>query len=69
MNRFALSVIAFGVLTYLAPAALAADDVYKCPAAKAGGPIVMQVVMVEDEDEKPAAAGKAAAEALKNWKY
>ncbi len=65
MNRFALSVIAFGIVAHLTSAALAADDVYKCPAAKAGGPIVLQVVMVEDEDEKPAAAGKAAAEALK----
>jgi len=42
-----------------------AADTYQCPAAKKGGPIVVKVVMVEDEDEKPAAAGKAAAEALK----
>jgi len=44
----------------------AADDVFGSPAARRGGPIVIEVVMVEDEDEQPAAAGKAAAKALRN---
>lgn len=45
--------------------ARAADDAWSTPAAKAGGPIVIKVVMVEDEDENPVAAGKRAAEALR----
>lgn len=44
---------------------LGADDAGNGPAAKPGGKIVLKAVMVEDENEKPAAAGKAAAEALK----
>lgn len=47
------------------PAALAADDTINTPAARPGGKVVLKAVMVEDEDEQPAAAGKAAAEALK----
>jgi len=45
--------------------ASAADDTWSTPEAKPGGKIVIRAVMVEDEDEQPAAAGKAAAEALK----
>ena len=48
------------------PAACGADDVWQSPPAKAaGGPIVFRAVMVEDQDEQPTAAGKAAAEQLK----
>jgi len=43
----------------------AAGDSWSSPVAKPGGRIVIRVVMVEDDDENPAAAGKAAAEALK----
>ena len=48
------------------PSASGADDVWKSPPADtAGGKIVFRAVMVEDQDEQPAAAGKAAAEELK----
>ncbi len=40
-------------------------DTWCTPPAKAGGEIVLKVVMFEDEDEEPAAAAKAAAEELK----
>lgn len=54
---------AFGISM---PAAPGADDVWQsAPANAAGGPIVFRAVMVEDQDEQPAAAGKAAAEQLK----
>ena len=54
---------AFGIST---PAARGADDVWQSPPANAaGGSIVFRAVMVEDQDEQPAAAGKAAAEQLK----
>lgn len=45
-------------------AVLAAEDTFHGPPAKPDGKIVFRSVMVEDEDEDPAAAGKAAAEAL-----
>ena len=46
--------------------AVAADDVWQSPPANtAGGEIVFRTVMVEDEEEQPLAAGKAAAEKLK----
>jgi len=45
--------------------AAAADDAWCASAAKGGGRIAIRSVMVEDEDENPAAAGKAAAEALR----
>ncbi len=43
----------------------AAEDTFHSPAARPGGEVVLRVVMVEDEDEAPEAAGKAAAEALR----
>lgn len=44
----------------------AADDVWQSPLAQsAGGSLVFRTVMVEDQDEQPAAAGKAAAVQLK----
>ncbi len=44
----------------------AADDAWNTvPVKGAGGDVVMKVAMVEDENEDPAAAGKAAAEQLK----
>jgi hypothetical protein len=45
------------------PLAIAADDVWSTGPAVAGGQIVFRVAAAKDED--PAAAGKAAAEALK----
>jgi hypothetical protein len=42
-----------------------AADTWCAPPAKADGEIVFNVVMLEDEDEDPAAAGKAAATKLK----
>ncbi len=48
-----------------ARAALAADDTWCSPPARAGGDIVVKVVMMEDEKEDPRATGKAAAEALR----
>jgi len=43
----------------------AADDTWSSTPAAANGPIVLKAVAVVDEDENPAAAGKAAAAALK----
>lgn len=51
------------VLTSLYSAA-AGEDSWDAPLTRADGKIVMRVVMVQDEDEDPAAAGKAAAESL-----
>jgi len=49
-----------------APQTLAAADVWQSvPPPTAGGAIVFRAVLVEDQDEQPAAAGKAAAEQLK----
>jgi hypothetical protein len=54
------------VLCISMPAVRGADEVWQSPPAKAaGGPIVFQSVLVEDQDEQPAAAGKAAAQKLK----
>jgi hypothetical protein len=49
----------------VAESAVAADDAWSTPPAEPGGKIVIKAVMVEDEDEQPQAAGKAAAEALR----
>ena len=43
----------------------AEDDAWNTSPAVAGGEIVLRVVSVQDEDEDPLAAGKAAGEALK----
>ena len=57
------------LLAALGVESTAADDNWSSPLAKPGGKVVIQTVMVEDQDEKPQAAGKAAgkaaAEALK----
>ena len=58
-------IIIAAACTLSATAHVGADDTWSSPAAKPGGPIVIKTVMVEDEDERPAAAGKLAAEALK----
>lgn len=47
------------------PALRSADGVWQSPPAQVGGKFVFRTVMVEDQDEQPAAAGKAAAEKLK----
>jgi hypothetical protein len=60
-----LAAAALAAVALNAVSAPAADDVWATPPAEARGKIVLQVVMVEDEDEDPKAAGKAAAEALK----
>ena len=52
------------VLATSISAVAAAEDVWSTPPADAGGRIVFRVVSVEDEDENPTAAGKAAAEKL-----
>ncbi len=62
MTRYLLPTLAIALI--LAHYATAAET-YNSPVAQRGGLIVMKVVMIEDEDEDPAAAGKAAAEALK----
>ncbi|NUQ63288.1 MAG: FIST C-terminal domain-containing protein [Pirellulales bacterium] len=46
-------------------ATIAAEDRWSSAPARPGGDVVMRIVSVEDEDENPLAAGKAAAEALK----
>jgi len=56
--------VAAAGLSLTAQNAIAADDAWSSTPAKAGGKIVIRIAMVEDEDENPAAAGKAAAEKL-----
>ncbi|MBN2476454.1 MAG: FIST C-terminal domain-containing protein [Pirellulales bacterium] len=68
-QRFAHTKTTWAILAALVvcPMALrlsAADDIGSTITAKPAGQIVMKVVMIEDEDEQPAAAGKAAAAAL-----
>ncbi len=66
MNRSLLR-IAVLVSLFVLPAAICArgaEDTWNAPVVNPAGPLVMRVVMVEDEQEDPAAAGKAAAEAL-----
>jgi len=66
MTRYSLLAVAtVGIIACSVQTLLAADDVYRSAAAKPGGAIVFRVVMIEDDNENPAAAGKAAAEALK----
>ncbi len=59
----ALTLITIGVSQTASP--LAADDAWQNPMTAADGEIVLKAVIVEDEDEQPKAAGKAAAEALR----
>ena len=65
---FTKAAVSFALVTAVGMGAaqpVAADtDRLDSPATVSGGPIVLQVAMVEDEDEQPAAAGKAAARAL-----
>ncbi len=61
VSRVALTWILLPLGTQLA---MAGEDTWQAPVDTAGGSIVMRVVMVQDDDENPAAAGKAAAEAL-----
>ena len=66
MNRILLR-IAVLVSLFVLPAVMcarAAEDTWNAPVANPAGPLVMRVVMTEDQQEDPAAAGKAAAEAL-----
>ena len=58
-----LSVLLLAVLG--AQPLTAADDAWSTPPSTTGGKVVIKAVMVEDEDEQPRAAGKAAGEALK----
>ena len=48
-----------------AQTAFAADNTWSTPPSKADGRIVFKTALVADDDEKPGAAGKAAAMALK----
>jgi hypothetical protein len=52
----------FGVAV---PEVRGADDVWQTAPAQAAGQFTLRTAMVEDQDEQPAAAGKAAAEKLK----
>jgi hypothetical protein len=52
-------------LLHLNHATSAGDDVWTSPPGTPGGSLVIRVVMIEDEEEDPVAAGKAAAEALR----
>ena len=44
---------------------ISAEETWTVPVSQPEGAIVMRVVMVQDDDGDPFAAGKAAAEALK----
>jgi len=64
--RFAaLATLAFAFGTAVPSAGMADDTWQSDPAAAAGGKIVFQAVMIEDQDEQPLAAGKVVAEKLK----
>ncbi len=65
MNRFAWWIGLLGIAVLCATAARAADDRWHSRPARPGGDVVFRIVMLEDEDEDPAAAGKQAAEMLK----
>lgn len=52
-------------LPMAAPSFARADDAWSTPPARPNGPIHLKIVMFEDEDEDPFAAGKAAAERLR----
>jgi hypothetical protein len=49
---------------FMAVSVSAAEDSWSSPPAKPGGDVVLRIVNVEDEDEDPTAAGRAAAESL-----
>ena len=60
------AVLAVAGLCTCAGELAAAEDVWCSPAAvPSGGKVVLRAATVQDEDEAPAAAGKAAAEKLK----
>ncbi len=65
MNRFSVWIGLLGIAVLWATAARAADDRWHSRPARPGGDVVLRIVMLEDEDEDPAAAGKKAAEMLK----
>ena len=58
------AVVAVGELVAAEPPVVA-DDAWCSPPPKAGGNVVLKAVLVEDQNQQPQAAGKAAAEALK----
>jgi hypothetical protein len=68
MNRAASTrcflAVTFMLVSFQGTLAEQSDDEWRSPAATNDGSLVMRVVMVEDEQEDPAAAGKGAAEAL-----
>jgi hypothetical protein len=60
-------VVAVTCIVQAAPGArslLGSDDAWNSPPAKSGG-VVLKAVMIEDQDQQPQTAGRAAAEALK----
>ena len=65
MNRIALWLGLIGIAALWAVPARAADDRWHSRPARPGGDVVLRIVMLEDEAEDPAAAGKKAAEMLK----
>jgi hypothetical protein len=66
IDRHLVSTCLTGViLSFLVHRAAADVESWSVPATNVKGPIVIRVVMVEDEDEDPAAAGRAAATKLR----
>ncbi len=65
MNRCGMWLGLAGIVTLWAVAARAADDRWHSRPARPGGDVVLRIVMIEDEAEDPAAAGRKAAESLK----
>ncbi|MHB8971344.1 MAG: FIST N-terminal domain-containing protein [Pirellulaceae bacterium] len=51
-------------LAVLFSCTISAEETWNAPVSQADGPMVLRVVMVQDQAEDPFAAGKAAAEAL-----
>ena len=66
MSRTNIIAVLFACLLvpWVAVPARAAEETWNAPLARLDGKLVLNVVMVEDQEEDPAAAGKAAAKAL-----
>ncbi len=63
-TTFILKLCVAVLLALMNPCRVLAEEAWNAPASQPGGPIVMRVVMIQDQDDNPFAAGKTAAEAL-----
>ena len=63
-TTFILKLCVAVLLALMNPCRVLAEEAWNAPASQPGGPIVMRVVMIQDQDDNPFAAGKTAAETL-----